>query len=53
MFISIVLALGISMYNEIIALSWVNAWGIPMFIIAIMVEKQKKSVDFNGIIKRK
>lgn len=40
MFISIVLALGTAMYNEMISLSWVNCWGIPILIIALLVSKK-------------
>lgn len=41
-FIAIVLALGLGMYNEVIALGWINGWGIPMLFIVWLSERNRK-----------
>lgn len=40
-FISVVLSLAIAMYNEIITMSWINAWGLPLMIIAYISKKKQ------------
>ena len=42
-FIGIVLALGIGMYNEVIALGWINGWGMPMLFLVWLSERKAQS----------
>lgn len=43
-FIAIVFALGLGMYNEVIALGWINGWGIPMLLVVFLSEKHKSKM---------
>lgn len=45
-FIAIVFALGLGMYNEVIALGWINGWGIPMLLVVSLSEKHKSKMRF-------
>lgn len=48
LFISVVLSLGIAMYNEIISLSWVSGWGVPMLIIATICSRKESGYNGNN-----
>lgn len=39
LYISIVCALALGMYNEVIALGWIGSWGIPLWLVAKYMDK--------------
>lgn len=41
LFISIILSLGLGMYNESITLNWINGWALPILLFVWLSEKKR------------